>query len=54
MTKNSIKYFLLAGSVCCATSTVLTSCSDLDVTPEAQFTAYPDTEEAVEAQMASV
>ena len=31
-----------------------TSCTDLDVTPKAQFTEYPTTEAAIEAQMADV
>ena len=40
--------------VCCGFAVAIASCTDLDVTPEAQYTEYPSTEEAVEAQMADV
>ena len=47
--KTNIKLFFAAGLL------VLTaSCTDLDVKPEAQFTEYPTSEAAVEAQMADV
>ena len=47
--KTNIKLFLAAGLVA-----MTASCTDLDVTPEAQFTEYPTGEAAVEAQMADV
>ena len=51
--KNIAKFF--CGSlVVCGFAAVTTSCTDLDITPEAQYLTYPDTEEAVEAQMADV
>ena len=52
--KKNIKLYLAAGLVCCVANTTFTACTDLDVTPEAQFTEYPTTEAAVEAQMADV
>ena len=47
--KTNIKLFLAAGLMVLASS-----CTDLDLTPEAQFTEYPNSEAAVEAQMADV
>ena len=47
--KANIKLLFAAGIVA-----LTTSCTDLDVTPEAQFTEYPTTEAAIEAQMADV
>ena len=47
--KTNIKLFLAAGLVA-----LTAGCTDLDVTPEAQFTEYPNSEAAVEAQMADV
>ena len=48
--KKNIKLFLAAGLVA-----LTAGCTDLDVTPEAQMTEYPqDSEAAVEAQMADV
>ena len=47
--KTNIKLFFAATLVALATS-----CTDLDVTPEAQFTEYPTGEAAIEAQMADV
>lgn len=47
--KTNIKLLLSAGVLALATS-----CTDLDVTPEAQWTKYPDTDAAIEAQMADV
>jgi hypothetical protein len=38
----------------CGIAALTTSCTDLDITPEAQYTTYPDSKEAVEAQMADV
>lgn len=47
--KTNIKLFIATGLM------VLTaSCTDLDVTPKAQFTEYPNSEAAIEAQMADV
>ena len=46
--KTNIKLFFAATLVALATS-----CTDLDVTPEAQFTEYPTGEAAIEAQMAA-
>ncbi|MBQ9357551.1 MAG: RagB/SusD family nutrient uptake outer membrane protein [Prevotella sp.] len=54
MKKNNISIFLAAGLVCCAASTALTSCTDLDVEPRGEYTEYPSSEEAVEAKMADV
>ena len=42
--KANIKLLIAAGMVA-----LTTSCTDLDVTPEAQFTEYPTSEEAIEA-----
>lgn len=47
--KTNIKLFFAAGLMA-----LTASCTDLDVTPEAQFTEYPNSEAAVEAQMADV
>ena len=47
--KTNIKLFLAAGLIA-----LTSSCTDLDVKPEAQFTEYPNSEAAVEAQMADV
>lgn len=47
--KTNIKFYLAAGLMALATS-----CTNLDVTPEAQFTEYPEGAAAVEAQMADV
>ena len=47
--KANIKLLFAAGIVA-----LTTSCTDLDVTPKAQFTEYPTTEAAIEAQMADV
>ena len=47
--KTNIKLLFAAGLMALATS-----CTDLDVTPEAQFTEYPTSEAAVEAKMADV
>ena len=47
--KTNIKLFLAAGLMALASS-----CTDLDVTPEAQFTEYPNSDAAIEAQMADV
>lgn len=47
--KTNIRIFLAAGLMA-----MTASCTDLDVIPEAQFTEYPDSEAAVEAQMADV
>lgn len=47
--KTNIKLFFAAGVLGLATS-----CTDLDITPEAQWTKYPDSDAAVEAQMADV
>ena len=47
--KTNIKLFLTAGVVA-----LTASCTDLDVTPAAQYTSYPNSEAAVEAQMADV
>lgn len=47
--KTNIKLYLAAGLMA-----LTASCTDLDVTPEAQFTEYPNSEAAVEAQMADV
>lgn len=47
--KTNIKLFLAAGVVA-----LTASCTDLDVTPEAQWTTYPDTDAAAEAQLADV
>ena len=53
MNNNILKVFCgcLVG---CGIAAATTSCTDLDVTPEAQFTEYPSSEAAVEAQMADV
>ncbi len=48
--KTNIKLYLAAGLMALTSA----SCTDLDVTPEAQFTEYPSSEAAVEAQMADV
>jgi len=47
--KTNIKLFLAAGLVA-----MTASCTDLDVTPEAQWTEYPTGDAAIEAQMADV
>ena len=47
--KTNIKLFAAIGLMA-----FTASCTDLDVTPEAQFTEYPNSEAAVEAQMADV
>lgn len=47
--KSNIKLFLAAGLI-----GITASCTNLDVTPEAQFTEYPNSEAAIEAQMADV
>lgn len=47
--KSNIKLFLAAGLI-----GMTASCTNLDVTPEAQFTKYPNSEAAIEAQMADV
>ena len=47
--KTNIKLFFAAGLMA-----LTASCTDLDVKPEAQFTEYPTSEAAVEAQMADV
>ena len=47
--KTNIRIFLAAGLMA-----MTASCTDLDVIPKAQFTEYPDSEAAVEAQMADV
>lgn len=47
--KNSIKFLFAASLVALATS-----CTDLDVTPESQYTQYPSNDIAVEAKMADV
>ena len=47
--KTNIKLFLAAGLVA-----LTASCTDLDVTPEAQWTEYPTGDAAIEAQMADV
>ena len=47
--KTNIKLFFATGLM-----VLTTSCTDLDVTPKAQFTEYPNSEAAVEAQMADV
>ncbi|MDO4462485.1 MAG: RagB/SusD family nutrient uptake outer membrane protein [Bacteroidia bacterium] len=47
--KNNIKLLLAAGLGACATS-----CTDLDVTVESQYTEYPNNEIAIEAKMADV
>ena len=47
--KTNIKLFLAAGLVA-----MTASCTDLDVTPEAQWTEYPTGDAAVEAQMSDV
>ena len=47
--KTNIKLFFAAGLMA-----LTASCTDLDVKPEAQFTEYPTSDEAVEAQMADV
>ncbi len=47
--KTNIKLFFAVGLVA-----LTASCTDLDVKPEAQFTEYPNSEAAVEAQMADV
>lgn len=52
--KKNIKQYLAAGFMGCCMTAAFTACTDLDVTPEAQFTEYPTSEEAIEAQMADV
>lgn len=47
--KTNIKLFFATGLIA-----LTTGCTDLDVTPEAQYTEYPTTEEAVEAKMSDV
>lgn len=47
--KTNIKLLFAAGLIA-----FTTSCTDLDVTPEAQLTEYPNSVEAVEAQLADV
>ena len=47
--KANIKLLFAAGI-----EALTTSCTDLDVTPKAQFTEYPTSEAAIEAQMADV
>ena len=47
--KTNIKVFFAAGLMA-----LTASCTDLDVKPEAQFTEYPTSDAAVEAQMADV
>ncbi|MBP5278533.1 MAG: RagB/SusD family nutrient uptake outer membrane protein [Prevotella sp.] len=47
--KTNIKLLFAAGLMALATS-----CTDLDVTPEAQYTEYPTSDAAVEAKMADV
>ena len=47
--KTNIQLFLAAGLVA-----MTASCTDLDVTPEAQWTEYPTGDAAVEAQMSDV
>ena len=47
--KTNIKLFLAAGLVA-----MTTGCTNLDVTPEAQWTEYPTGDAAIEAQMADV
>ena len=47
--KTNIKLFFAAGLIA-----LTAGCTDLDVTPEAQYTEYPNSEAAVEAQMADV
>ena len=47
--KTNIKIFFAVGM-----AALFTGCTDLDVTPVAQFTEYPTSEAAVEAQMADV
>lgn len=47
--KTNIKLFFAAGLMA-----LTASCTDLDVKPEAQFTEYPTSDAAVEAQMADV
>ena len=47
--KTNIKLFLAAGLVA-----MTASCTNLDVTPEAQWTEYPTGDAAIEAQMADV
>ena len=47
--KTNIKLFLAAGLMA-----MTASCTDLDVKPEAQFTEYPTSAAAIEAQMADV
>jgi len=47
--KTNIKVFFAAGLMA-----LTASCTDLDVKPEAQFTEYPTSDAAIEAQMADV
>ena len=53
MTNNILKVFCgcLIG---CGVAAALTSCTDLDVTPESQYTKYPASDIAQEAQLADV
>lgn len=48
--KKNIKLYLAAGLIALTSA----GCTDLDVTPESQYTSYPDSEIAIEAQMADV
>ena len=47
--KTNIKVLFAAGLIA-----LTASCTDLDVTPQAQYTEYPNTPEAIEAKMADV
>jgi len=47
--KHNIKLFLAAGLI-----GLTASCTDLDVPVESQYTTYPNTEEALEAQLAGI
>ena len=52
--KTSIKNIFAVGLVCCGFAAATSSCTDLDVPVESQYTSYPDNESAVEAQMTSI
>ena len=47
--KTNIKLILAAGLI-----GLMTSCTDLDVTPESQYTSYPNSEAALEAQLSGI
>ena len=48
--KKNIKLYLAAGLI----ALTAVGCTDLDVTPESQYTTYPNSEAAVQAQMADI